>query len=312
MQYQHLQASRPARLFALLAAIVAVAGVVPAQAGEYSRIVAFGDSLMDSGNAFELTGEVATPPFAPIPSAPYAVGGLHFSNGKTWVEQLGETLGLAGSTGPSVRNPAVFSNYAIGGSRARQVATSPHAAQQVAAFLAGGNVPADALYLVGFGGNDVRDVLVSGNPAIIGDAVNAIAGNLLSLCSSGALDIVVVNVPNVGATPALAAAGPAAQGFATFAAAQMNQGVQAAIAGFVAPMCPGTQFRVLDLFSLSTAVAMFPQNFGFASPAPCLTFGVTGSAICSQPDTRFFWDAIHPTRAGHAVIAAEAAGVVAH
>jgi outer membrane lipase/esterase len=91
-----------------------------AQPSEFSRIISFGDSLGDPGNAFVLTGEISTAPFEPIPGAAYAIGGHHFSNGRTWVEQLGQSLGLQGSTGPAFRNPVVFSNYAIGGSRARE------------------------------------------------------------------------------------------------------------------------------------------------------------------------------------------------
>ena len=45
-----------------------------ADTANFDQIVAFGDSLMDSGNAFVLTGEVATPPFESIPSAAYAIG----------------------------------------------------------------------------------------------------------------------------------------------------------------------------------------------------------------------------------------------
>src|SRR6056297_1815558 len=79
----------------IVAALVfGLAGQSTAWAAEYERIVAFGDSLMDSGNAFVLTGEVSTPPFDPVPSGAYAIGGHHFSNGRTWVEQLGEAMGL--------------------------------------------------------------------------------------------------------------------------------------------------------------------------------------------------------------------------
>ena len=35
----------------------------------------------------------------------------------------------------------------------------------------------------------------------------------------------------------------------------------------------------------------------------CLTFGVVGQAICRQPNRYLFWDAAHPTRAGHAALA---------
>lgn len=298
------------RLFVslLILAVIALARPSDANSAEYQRIVAFGDSLMDSGNAFVLTGEIATQPFAPVPGAAYAIGGHHFSNGKTWVEQLGQAIGLQESTGPSARDPVIFSNYAIGGSRARDGAAGPSATQQVTQYLAftGGTAPADDLFIFGFGGNDVRDALLAQNPTIVADAVNAIAGNLLSLCTSGARHIVVANVANIGITPVVQAIGEPAITGAAFLSAGLNNGVQQAINDVVQVLCPDTRFSVLDLFSLSNAIFSFPQGFGFDSAESCLRFGVTGNAICSEPDTKFFWDGIHPTRAGHALIAEQA------
>lgn len=59
-----------------------------AEGDEYSIIITFGDSGSDPGNYFQLFGEQEIQPFEPdnIPSAPYAVGGHHFSNGETWIE----------------------------------------------------------------------------------------------------------------------------------------------------------------------------------------------------------------------------------
>lgn len=67
----------------------------------YQRVVVFGDSLSDPGNAFVLLRQVERPPFPLIPDAPYARGGLHFSNGKTWVEQMADEMGLSVSVGPA-------------------------------------------------------------------------------------------------------------------------------------------------------------------------------------------------------------------
>src|SRR5580765_2452239 len=83
---------------------VCVLLLVPSRAnGEpqkpYSTLVTFGTSLSDSGNAFALTNTVATPPDYSldallIPSAPYARGGHHLTNGATWVEDLAKSLKL--------------------------------------------------------------------------------------------------------------------------------------------------------------------------------------------------------------------------
>src|SRR5437762_12424368 len=84
------------------ASYIALLLLAPAGAEAQSRfsgIVVFGTSLSDSGNAFALVGDASTPPdfaLSPllIPSAPYAKGGHHFSNGATWVEQLARSAGL--------------------------------------------------------------------------------------------------------------------------------------------------------------------------------------------------------------------------
>src|SRR5437870_5726450 len=54
----------------------------PCLGGPARSVVVFGDSLSDPGNAFVILHKVAVPPFSSlIPDAPYARGGLHFSNG---------------------------------------------------------------------------------------------------------------------------------------------------------------------------------------------------------------------------------------
>ena len=298
------------RACAVLVAVIAPLGTTAmAKPGDFDRIVAFGDSLMDSGNAFVLTGELSTPPFKPVPSAAYAIGGHHFSNGRTWVEVLGQALGLQRSTGPSVRNPGVFSNYAVGGSRAREDARGVSASHQLAQFLSAGPAPADALYIFGFGGNDVRDALQLGpinGPPIFVEAIGAIRDNLLALCTAGARHILVANVANIGTTPFAQLFGEPAITGATMASAAVNNGVQQNIVFFVQPRCPTTRFYTLDLFGLSTAIFAYPSGFGFVDAQPCLEFGVTGNAICSNPNRKFFWAGIHPTEAGHALLASEA------
>ena len=42
-----------------------------------------------------------------------------------------------------------------------------------------------------------------------------------------------------------------------------------------------------------------PAAFGIWMRKLCLSFYVTVDAICSFPSTHLFWDAIHPTVAGH-------------
>ena len=66
-------------------------GVALAQS-DHDRVFIFGDSLSDSGNIYALTGETSKAPYLVVPSFPYAQGGHHFSNGRTWAERLAESL----------------------------------------------------------------------------------------------------------------------------------------------------------------------------------------------------------------------------
>jgi len=101
-------------------ALVMLAPASPALAGAPHRFVVFGDSLSDPGNAFVLLGDAEIPPFdSLIPDAPYARGAFHFSNGPTWVEQLSLLDHAVPSAGPALFIPLLFSNYAVGGARAR-------------------------------------------------------------------------------------------------------------------------------------------------------------------------------------------------
>jgi len=136
----------------------------------YNGMVVFGDSLSDPGNKYVVTGLANTPPYDLldqylVPDGPYTRGGLHHSNGKTWVEQYAEPLGLAGVVRPALRTPGKATNYAYGGARARDAsATSPnmHLPMQVSTYLAdiGGVASPEALYVIFMGLREVVWVIL--------------------------------------------------------------------------------------------------------------------------------------------------------
>ncbi len=97
--------SRAAMLLALISPMSLVA---MASDGKDPALVIFGDSLADGGNYFVNTGDYSLGPFELVPSAPYAIGGFHFSNGKTWVEQLANILGDNNSGKPALRHDGHF------------------------------------------------------------------------------------------------------------------------------------------------------------------------------------------------------------
>lgn len=267
------------------------------------EIVVFGDSLSDSGNNAIVFGNNRTPVPPPsaadlIPTFPYA--SERYSNGPVWVEQFADRRGE--SLAPSL---AGGTNFAFGGARTGSLGPvlSFSVLNQVRSFLAlsGDVAPRDAIYIVQGGGNDARDIaagLVS--PAL---GVPAFAANMAAavgdLQAAGAREIIVMNVPDIGRTPAALASGTAAAAQASELAAFMNESLDMALDGLPGP----ANVQVLDVFALTNEVFADPAAFGFADTT---SMCVVTPACLADPSKFFFWDAIHPTTAAHSVLAERA------
>jgi phospholipase/lecithinase/hemolysin len=291
---------------------------VPVVAGEAAdRFVVFGDSLSDPGNYYHLFGQVSEPPFAPIPSAPYDEHGHRFTNGPTWIEQLTFLRRAEDSGRPAFERPGIYTNYAVGRARAR-----PGAAEfayydlgtQVAAFLNDfhGVAPANATYVIWIGANDLDDALAAAQVStdesalIIQSALGALATNIQTLWAAGARSFFVPNLPDFGLTPAVQSLGPAGIAGATQLSALYNTYLAQTLTQLSA--LPDIKITTLDVFSVLHLVAAHPAAFGILdAQTPCLSFYVTVDPVCSFPNTHLFWDAIHPTVAGHVALE-EAAG----
>jgi phospholipase/lecithinase/hemolysin len=284
----------------------------------------FGASLSDSGNAFALRGGANTPPdylLDPllVPSAPYARGGHHFSNGATWIEQFARSRGLAGAVRPAFLGSDVnATNFAVGGARAHEDGINVNLSAQVDALLQQfGGAPADALYTIEMGGNDIRDALFAyatggnGGP-IIGDAVLSIARNIQVLYGAGAREFLVWRSPNVALTPAIRTLDRLNPG-AAHLAAQLTEAFNAGLDGAVAQLAALPEIRIvrLDAYGLLNDLVTHPSAFGLTDvTTACVTPNVP-PFTCARADEFLFWDGIHPTGAVHAIIAQEAASVLA-
>jgi phospholipase/lecithinase/hemolysin len=295
----------------------------PASDHSRTRFVVFGDSLSDPGNYFTAFHEVSLRPFAPIPDAPYAMGGLHYSNGATWIEQLGHDLHAGSSTEPALRAPGSATNFAVGRARARAGAAAfPHfdLSTQVGLFLSrtGNRAPEDALYVIWIGGNDLKDALESlpvdptfaTATGIIQQAVGTTAGNIQALWNAGARRFLLVDMPNLAITPYIIGLGPVAQ----YAAGQLTGAYNAGLGQIVAGLnaLPGIDITRLDVNAALEAAALDLSDTRIQDfDTPCLRFGVVVDAVCRHPERFLFWDAIHPTRAGHEVIADAARAALA-
>lgn len=290
--------------------------------GRFPHVVVFGTSLSDPGNAFALSGVAAeAPDFTMsdllIPSAPYEKGGYHFSNGPTWVEQWARSVGERRSADAALAtdSPKV-SNFAVGAARAYNDGINFNLTRQVDTFLQrnGGIASPEALYIIEMGSNDIRDAFqiyaTGGNGGfVLAQALGSIATNIQRLYVAGAREFLVWVAPNIALTPALRLLPPAAQGLAAILTQSFNGNLTGMLAQLSAAL-PGVTFTRLDAYQLLNEVVAYPASFGLSDvTSSCVTPNVA-PFTCRHAREYLFWDGIHPTKAGHAILAAKAAQIL--
>jgi phospholipase/lecithinase/hemolysin len=247
-----------------------------------NQIVAFGDSLSDTGNDFIGSGGTS-------PAPPYYDG--RFSNGPNWIDDLASKLGVT-DPAPSL---AGGTNYAYGGATASSIYLGvPDLAQQVQQYLT--NSPTanpHALYTVLAGANDFFGGVT--DPSVPANAVNAA---LTTLIGAGAKNILVSDLPPQGITPLIQSEGPAAVAAIDNLDVAFNNDLSADVAGLRAAN-PGVTISVLDLYSLTNTILQDPAAYGFIN--------TTDEGINAPPGANLnqylFWDDVHPTAAAHQLIA---------
>ncbi|AFY91919.1 PEP-CTERM sorting domain-containing protein [Chamaesiphon minutus] len=259
---------------------------VKAIAATFSQLVVYGDSLSDLGRAAAATS--AFPPGSQFPA--YTNGGGRFSNGPIWVEYLAARLGIPST--PST-------NFAIGGAKTSTI----NIGQPAPGFIGiqtqvtdnAINDPA-ALYVIWGGANDY----LSSTPADPANPIQTIAnltGEINTLIGRGATNILIPNLPNLGALPSTRNLGAVAVGLNNLTAAH-NAGLATAISN-LSLANPTVTLNLLNVNSLFDDVVASPSSFGFTDvTTQCITI----SSLCTNPNTNLFWDDIHPTTATHKLI----------
>jgi outer membrane lipase/esterase len=289
-------------LAAVAAATMIGATEAPAAtiADSASSFWVFGDSLSDTGNIATLV-----PGFPP---PPYYQNRL--SNGPVWSEDFLDDFG-----------PGRAGNFAVAGSRAAAGSDPlPDFKLQVDAFefvpKALGN---RALAAVWFGANDMFAAIEAAgdDPAnaasIVSGRISGVIGSLSTgvgrLLQSGVSAIALFNLPDLGATPRLAAEGAGAQALGSNVTGAFN----AALAQFAGGLAAqGVDVIGIDVNTLIDAAIADPAAFGLTNVTdaclPVEPFSIlTGTPVptpCATPGSYLFWDALHPSATGHAAIAA--------
>ena len=279
------------RILAAVPFAIVVAVTTPAEAGPFSSLVVFGDSLSDDGNNFAaglfnpaqvVSGNSYIPSFTYLSQV--------YSNGPVWASDFAAKIGV-----PLTASATGGTDFAYGGAT-----TGPNPSAfpfslltQTSAYLgATGNVASpDALYVVAGGGNNARAVLLGA--ADFATTVASYAADIGTIVdelqAAGAKHIVVWNTPNIGLAPAIVAGGGAVAG--SFLSSSMNAALALRLAGEAG-------VSTFDIFGLGTTFAANPGAFGFTNATDAC--GAVANADCSK---YIYWDGIHPTAAGHEAIA---------
>jgi len=301
-------------------ALAAGLALPAAASAGYSQIYVLGDSLSDVGNIeaayapiVAANGGVPLPILGlAAPGTPSAYAPSRASNGPIWIDAFAGAFGFT-----SVASLSGGTNYAFGGARTDNQLYNPvipdflGLLQQRDALLAARPaLDPDALYVVWGGANNLQDILTGrpradGTPQSVGQTVADLADIIDSLAAAGASHFLVPNAPNIGLVPRLRERGPLAVAYGTQLSAALNGGLAALIDS---RRQAGLDILGFDAAGFLDEVVAHPASYGLANVTErCYTgddlnFNGSGS-VCADPASYLFWDGIHPTTTGHALLA---------
>lgn len=303
----------------LLAAALTLLAPMAAHASlqTLSNLFVFGDSLSDGGNYNGPGGPGAFPP------PPYAAA--RYSNGPAAVEYLWQAY----NPGNTSFGPSNFggTNYALGGATSGAFnfnfinpnvppalqpwfASQGGISSQVAQFAGGCNGcfnPADSLFVVWAFPNDVfANALFNLTPAnLISTGVSNILGAIQALAGEGAQHFLIPNMADLGKVPDFRNTANAAS--LTGLTGAFNSALAGALSALDQAM-NNVEITQFDVFAAVNDVINNPAQFGFTNVTDrCVANLLNG--LC-DPNTWLFWDGVHPTTAGHALLGAQFAAAV--
>ena len=284
----------------------------------YDRLVVFGDSLSDTGNAYSVTSALhqVLPSITPTPASPPYYNG-RFSDGPIWVEDLAQQLGVNFDTTPmQLVNPATLQVKVTGDDIALGGATTGTAnfgtpinvaagmQTEVAAYLTQEKVDPHALYILWGGANDYFSA-ASSNPTAdaatrqqtVNTTVSNLTGEIGALANAGAKNFLIPNLPDLGTTP-FAASNNLMTPLSEYTATH-DADLAAALGALSAnPAYAGDTFQLLDVNGLYNSVEADPTAYGFE-----FTTGQGMDNLGPNQDKYLFWDYFHPTAPGHRLLA---------
>jgi outer membrane lipase/esterase len=266
-----------------------------ATAQQIDRIVVFGDSYADIGNALRLAG------VNPATTGVYTTG--RFSGGTNYIDTLSTLLQV-----PQY-------NFAIGGARTNngnQTVGLPGFTFEVQQFLAGGGalgfptvdttLDRSDLVAVSIGGNDARNYqqtggTTAGAAASAATAVTSFQQNFDLVMAHGTPTISFL-AGDTGRLPEIAA-NPAGAAVRTAYSSAFNGGVQQVLAGYASR---GSIVHYLDLSKMLDQVSANPTAYGITNGLVCPAFPANTTCAVNASGYLFYGDLLHLTSNGFAIV----------
>jgi phospholipase/lecithinase/hemolysin len=252
----------------------------------YSQIIAFGDSLSDTGNLYKLTSLLPT---GGIPGAPYYQG--RFSNGLLAVEDMAAGLGLG-----------LLSNAVAGaqtglGNQGGALLFGTGVAGQITKFEARTPVlDTSALYFLWAGPNDFYVGANMQTAATSAMASANMLGNIRNLYDHGARNFFVPLMPDLSQTPEALHGQQAYADAARQRTLEYNQILSQGLSNLQASL-PSLNLTVFDTPSFMRKTVGEMKEAGFDVTEAC--YDAARDDVCSFEAQYLFWDSVHPTNTGH-------------
>lgn len=285
------------------------------------KVIVFGDSLSDNGNAYALSGGLVPPsPYGNTYDGSMDIFPGRFTDGRNWVDYLPKVAGSFGVNGPRVTaffasnqlndNADDATNFAVGGSTSGNgnvlnpnppffLGSFP---DQISAYLTSlsGKSAADDLCVIWIGANDFRAGIA---PTLTVTNIKNQIANLLE--KAGTRTFVVIKIPDLSLTPQVQNAGSIAiQGAQQFANT-INVLLEVELLPFA--WSHGINIELVDINAIFRPLVYQPGLFGFKNSAGA-AFNLNAPVVpftnpVSDPNDYIFWDGFHPTTKVHHIAA---------
>ena len=266
----------------------------PGSSPVINKIIAFGDSLSDNGNMFNLSSG-----FLPNNSS-WEHG--RFSDGKVWVEYLADQLKLP------------LYDWAVGGAAGDTYYVVPGLLQEVASWQsymrkAPNYRPENTLFTMLIGANDLVNYGRS-----VETVIEQQKKALQQLVDSGARNIVVLNLPNLTRAPTFQSRKDGDK--IAVQVQRYNQSLVVIVADLSRKYGPGLNIKLFDAFAMVNDILDNPAKYDFSNITnSCLKIDDDNSinytvwnytrADCTNSGKYVFWDRVHPTTHTHKVLASK-------